>query len=87
MLPCLNKQVLGFDCMGCGLQRSALLIYHGEFLAAFKMYPAIFPLIALIAVIVLQFFIKFKHSTRTINILAITTITVIIVSFIFKLIN
>ncbi len=42
MLPCLNKKLFGVDCLGCGMQRSLLFIAKGEFVDAFKMYPAIY---------------------------------------------
>ncbi|MEO0571350.1 MAG: DUF2752 domain-containing protein, partial [Bacteroidota bacterium] len=45
MLPCATKQFLGFDCPGCGLQRSVLLLLQGDLIGAFYMYPAIFALI------------------------------------------
>ena len=47
MLPCLNKKLFGFDCLGCGLQRSLSLLFHGDFLGALKMYPAVYTLIPL----------------------------------------
>ena len=56
MLPCLNKKLFGFDCMGCGIQRSAVLVTKGEFTEAFIMYPAIYSLGALFICIVLNFF-------------------------------
>lgn len=87
MLPCFNKQIFGFDCMGCGLQRSVVLIYQGELLAAFKMYPAVYPLIMLFIFIGLNIFFKFQHSNKIINTLAIVTISVIIGSFTLKLIT
>ncbi|MBL4604087.1 MAG: DUF2752 domain-containing protein, partial [Flavobacteriaceae bacterium] len=40
MLPCYSKQLFGVDCLGCGLQRSFILLTKGEFIEAFKMYPA-----------------------------------------------
>lgn len=86
MLPCFTKQIFGVDCMGCGLQRSVSLIFHGELIAAFKMYPAIYPLILLFIAIGFNIFFKFQHSNRIINTLAIVTISVIIGSFILKLI-
>ncbi|MFD2552296.1 DUF2752 domain-containing protein [Bizionia sediminis] len=86
MLPCLNKQILGFDCLGCGLQRSVALLFQGNILAAFKMYPAVFPLLALFLFIGLHMFFKFKHGIKIINLLAIITIGFIIGSFIIKLI-
>lgn len=87
MLPCFNKQVLGIECMGCGLQRSVVLLFQGEFIQAFYMYPAIYPLLFLSTVIIAKFFYKFKHAERLITILAIATISVIILNYLYKLIN
>jgi hypothetical protein len=84
MLPCLNKKLFGFECMGCGLQRSVSLLLHGDFIAAFKMYPAIYTIIPLALVIIASLFIKFKYASKIINFLAITTVAIIIISFIIK---
>lgn len=84
MLPCLNKKLFGFECMGCGMQRAFSLIIHGEFVSAFYMYPAIYTLIPLVLVIISTFFIKFKYSNKIINIFAIASIIIIITSFIIK---
>ena len=62
MLPCLNKHLTGIDCPGCGLQRSVNLLLHGEFIAAFQMYPAIYPILALLAFLVTSSFVKFQRS-------------------------
>ncbi|OIQ22350.1 DUF2752 domain-containing protein [Lacinutrix sp. MedPE-SW] len=84
MLPCLNKKLFGFDCMGCGLQRSLSFLFHGEIIEAFKMYPAIFTLIPLGLLIVTSFFYKFKNINKIINGLAIASVLIIIISFIVK---
>ncbi|MDO7173646.1 DUF2752 domain-containing protein [Mariniflexile sp. AS56] len=84
MLPCLNKKLFGFDCMGCGFQRSFLLVFQGDFVAAFYMYPAIYTLIPLAFFIIASFFLKIKYANKVINALAITSVIVIIVSFIIK---
>lgn len=87
MLPCLNKQVLGFECPGCGIQRSFILLSHGEVKAAFIMYPAIYTLIFLFGVIILSYFYKFKHASKLISILAIISVALILINFFYKLIN
>ncbi|MFI1771492.1 DUF2752 domain-containing protein [Thalassobellus citreus] len=87
MLPCLNKKLFGVDCMGCGMQRAALLVFKGEFVEAFYMYPAIYTLILLFGFIVLNIFFKFKHSNKVIAALAILTVLTIITSYIIKIIN
>ena len=85
MLPCLNKKYLGFECMGCGIQRSISLLFRGEFAEAFFMYPAIYPLIALFGFLILNQFISFKYANKSIIFLAILTVSTIIVSYIIKM--
>lgn len=85
MLPCLNKKLFGFDCMGCGMQRSVSLIFHGDFIGAFYMYPAIYTLLPLFIYIGLNFLFKFKNSNKVITTLSVLTVAIIICSYIFKL--
>ena len=84
MLPCLNKKLFGVDCMGCGMQRSIALIFKGEFVDAFYMYPAIYTLILLLGVIGVNTFKNYKHAYKIIVILAILNTTIIITNFILK---
>ena len=85
MLPCMNKKYLGFECMGCGIQRSIVLILRGEFVEAFFMYPAIYPLVLLFSLLILKQFISIKYANKSIIILAILTVATIIVSYIIKM--
>ncbi|WP_394368041.1 DUF2752 domain-containing protein [Hanstruepera ponticola] len=73
--------------MGCGLQRSLLLIYQGEFVSAFYMYPAVYTLIPLFLLIGLNVFLKVKRLNKIINLLAILSISIIIINFILKFLN
>ena len=84
MLPCYSKQILGVDCLGCGLQRSLILLTKGEFLEAFKMYPAIYTLIIFALFIILNFKFKFKHSKKIISRLAIINIIIMVISYLIK---
>lgn len=84
MLPCLNKKLFGLECMGCGMQRSIALILNGDFVAAFHMYPAIYSLAALLGLIFINYFKKFKYSYNIIIILAIVNAIVILGNFIYK---
>ncbi|WNH09967.1 DUF2752 domain-containing protein [Thalassobellus suaedae] len=84
MLPCLNKKIFGIECMGCGMQRSGLLVIKGEFVDAFYMYPAIYTLILLFGFIALNTFKNFKYAHKTILILAVLNAVIIIGSFIIK---
>ena len=85
MLPCLNKKLLGVECPGCGMQRSVQLLFQGDFVEAFKMYPAIYPIILLLAFLVSTLFIKFKFADQIKLILMLTTAGAILVSYLIKM--
>lgn len=87
MLPCLNKKLFGFECMGCGLQRSVLFVFRGQFTDAFHMYPAVYPLILLFSFVGLGFFVKVKHAQTITIVLSILSILTIIISYIYKLMH
>ena len=87
MIPGLSKKLLGLECLGCGLQRSVSLLFHGDFVAAFKMYPAIYLLIPLFILIGVNIFYKFKNANKLINVLALASVSIIIINYIIKLIN
>ena len=85
MLPCLTKKYLGFDCMGCGIQRSVALLLKGEFIEAFYMYPGIYPLIAFLGFIVLNRFFTIRYANKAIIFLAILTISTIVINYVIKI--
>ncbi|NNJ89478.1 MAG: DUF2752 domain-containing protein [Eudoraea sp.] len=86
MLPCISKQVLGMDCPGCGIQRSVFLLFEGEFLAAFKMYPAIYPILGLFGFLLLDQFFKIKYVNKIIIGLMILSVVSILINFLLKII-
>lgn len=85
MLPCLNKQLFGIDCLGCGAQRAFLLVFRGEFSAAYKMYPAVYSLLLLISFLIVNLFIKFKHDWLLKVGLIIINAVIIIAAYFFKM--
>ena len=86
MLPCLNKQFLGFECPGCGLQRSVALLLKGEFAEAFFMYPAIYPIGLLLGFLLLDQFVKIKFSNAITVVLMISSVVFILANYILKFI-
>jgi len=87
MLPCMNKKLFGFDCPGCGLQRSVIHLAKGEFAAAFELYPAIYGLVTLILFVLAGQFFKFRYATQIKIFLGILTGVTIIVNYILKMNN
>lgn len=84
MLPCISKRIMGFDCPGCGLQRSVSLLFHGDFIGAFKMYPAIYALILLFGFIAYNSFFKVKNANTITISLMISSVVLILTNYIFK---
>jgi hypothetical protein len=87
MLPCLSKQLLNLECFGCGLQRSVVLLFQGQFIASFKMYPAVYTLILLAAFLILNPYLKLKNSERIKITLVVLNIAIIVINYIIKIIN
>ena len=85
LLPCLNKELFGIECMGCGIQRAAVFVFKGEFAAAFKMYPAIYTLFLLAGLVVFNFFVKFKFDTQLKIGLLLLNVLIIIISYLIKI--
>ena len=84
MLPCLNKKLFGLECMGCGFQRSFVLLLNGEFVDAFKMYPAIYTLIALVLLIGVNMLKPSKIIYNSLLALGIINLLIIIGNFFMK---
>ncbi|MBW2938952.1 DUF2752 domain-containing protein [Aureisphaera sp. CAU 1614] len=85
MLPCLNKKLFGIECLGCGIQRATAFLFKGEFLLAFKAYPAIYTLILLVLFLISTFFIEYKYGKFIKVFLISINILIIIVSYFIKM--
>ncbi len=85
MLPCLNKKLFGIECLGCGMQRATALLFEGEFIAAFKTYPAIYTLILLVLFLVFNLTVKFKFDSFIKISLIILNVLIIVVSYAIKM--
>lgn len=75
MLPCLSKMLFGIECLGCGFQRSLLLLLQGEIARSFQMYPAIFS--SLLFVFSIIFHLAFKRIISQKLVLIVGMINVI----------
>ncbi|PQJ72429.1 DUF2752 domain-containing protein [Polaribacter butkevichii] len=85
LLPCLNKSLFGIDCLGCGIQRAIVLLIKGEFVNAFKMYPAVYTLILFGIFLLINNRRKFKNSKKIIISFAIINLLIIVISYGIKM--
>ncbi|MGX7668522.1 DUF2752 domain-containing protein [Flavobacterium pedocola] len=84
MLPCFSKKFLGIECFGCGTQRALVLLFQGEFSAAFKMFPAIYTLVLFGLFIGLNFMDKSRNYHKIIVTLGIVNAIIMVVSYFIK---
>jgi hypothetical protein len=87
MIPCLSKKLFGLDCPGCGMQRSVILLFEGDFSSAFQMFPAIFTTIILFIFIGLHFIDKTRNYSKLIIPFAVLNAAIMIVAYFYKLTN
>lgn len=84
MLPCLNKKFFGIECPGCGAQRSVSLLFQGEFIEAFQMYPATFTIIPLLGFLLADNFFNIRHANKITITLMVTSVVLILGNYILK---
>ena len=87
LLSCPFKQYTGIDCPGCGLQRSVLALFQGDFLASFKFYPATVPLILLLVFTAIHLKYELKNGAFFIKILYIGITIIILINYIYKILT
>jgi hypothetical protein len=85
MVPCMNKSIFGIDCMGCGTQRAIALLLEGEFIEAFKMFPAIYTLLLFGLTISLHLLDKKRNYLTSIAVLAVANGIIMVVSYFYKI--
>lgn len=86
LLSCSWKQYLNQECMGCGMQRAILLLLKGEFVASFKMYPALITLLFMFVYLGLHLKFNFKKGHVVLLYLFYFNVVLIISNYLFKII-
>jgi len=87
MIPCLFKSVFGFDCPGCGLQRSILLLLKGELSASLEMYWATIPILLMFLYCGLYLKFRFRQGPRNLIFLFCFNCVLITCHYLYKLTN
>lgn len=85
-LPCMFKTVTHFDCPGCGIQRSFILLMRGDVTGSLLLYPALMPIILLFMFLILHVSIKIKQGAKILKFGYIFCVSVMLVSYIYKLV-
>lgn len=84
---CFYKKFLGVECPGCGMQRSFIELLKFEFIESFILYPALIPTLMLIIYLVLHLLFKYENGANILKILFIINTTIVVLGYIYKLLN
>ncbi|MCB0821089.1 MAG: DUF2752 domain-containing protein [Bacteroidales bacterium] len=83
-LPCYYKQLLGIECLGCGMQTAFILLLKGELIESLKTYPALIPVMFLFSFLILHIIFKFRKGAVVLKISFIFTVSIMVLSYIIK---
>ena len=86
-LPCAYKQFFGIECPFCGSQRALIELLKGNIIGSIKIYPALIPVMLLVAALLVQMLFKLKHGWKLVRILLKADFAIIMISYFFKLLN
>ena len=84
--PCIYKQSLGIECLGCGFQRSLIALLKGNIWESIMLYPGLIPMILLFAVLLLHLIFHLKNGATLLKYLFIADMTIILINYIIKII-
>jgi hypothetical protein len=84
MIPCVSKTLFGVECLGCGFQRSFLLLLQGDFTGSFQMYPALFSSLLFLGLLGFHFIYKGVVSQKFILAVALINVLFMIAGYFYK---
>lgn len=87
MLPCVFVKYLHIECPGCGAQRSLEALLSGNLQQCLRFYPALIPYLITMFITGLQLMFKWKSGGFLVMYSFMTSVIIMIVSYIIKLMS
>jgi hypothetical protein len=85
LLPCLNKHIFGIDCLGCGLQRSLIQVFEGNFKLAFFQFPAVYTTLLFLMVLGFHFVDQSRNYSKALIASAVINGTTMLLAYFYKI--
>jgi len=85
LIPCPFKALTGFDCPGCGFQRSFIAFIQGDFGKSWNLYPALIPLLILFLFAGVTHKFNFKKLPLIFRIMVLLVGNFILLSYFLKM--
>ncbi|KXH85336.1 DUF2752 domain-containing protein [Chryseobacterium kwangjuense] len=84
MLTCPSKKFLGIECLGCGAQRAAVLVFEGRFVEAYHLYPAVYTLLLFFFTLGLSFVDKKRKYDNLLMVMIVVNLIIMIGSYYYR---
>ncbi|CAN5389605.1 hypothetical protein BH10BAC1_BH10BAC1_09210 [soil metagenome] len=85
LMTCPYKAIAGFDCPGCGMQRAFIELLKGNLVISIHLYPALIPTIFTLLFTVAHLILKFKNGASIIKYSFVSTVAIVLISYILKM--
>ena len=85
MLSCPFKELTGYECPGCGIQRSFVALLKGDFIEAAIIFPAIFPLVFMVLFLPIHIRFNFHFGAHILKSTYILVASLMVGNFLLKL--
>lgn len=87
MIACPSKHFFSLDCPGCGMQRSILALFEGDFAGSLSLYPATIPIFTLLMYTAVHLKFDFKYGAAIIKWGYIGCSIIIMTFYIYKILT
>ncbi len=84
-VPCPIKLLTGFDCPGCGFQRSIWAFFSGEFQESFKFYPPMLLFLVSFLAALLTYLFNWNSESKGLKAVYISTGMVVVINYLYKI--
>jgi len=85
MLSCPVKEYSGFDCPGCGFQRSLEQLLQGHIGESVLLFPALIPFLITIVLLLFHLCFRFKNGAKWLVIIYAITALIVVVNYSIKI--
>ena len=85
LIPCFYKKFFGVECPGCGMQRSIIALFKGDFQDSFLLYPPLGLLVTLLALLIIHILFDLKYGAQMLKWLFIVNVIIIVLNFIYNI--
>lgn len=86
LIPCGFKAITGYDCLGCGAQRSFVALLSGNLSESWRLYPPLILLIITFIFALLHLKFKFEKGAVIIKYLFIATVITMLANYLVKMV-